>query len=65
MDHMNAINLKTILYKDMKTNRFADYLSPEIEMVEVTTEGILCGSEGFGINPMNIVDGAGSDWDWQ
>lgn len=49
----------------MKTNRFADYLSPEIEMVEVTTEGILCGSEGFGINPMNIVDGAGSDWDWQ
>jgi hypothetical protein len=53
----------------MKTERFMNgYLSPEIEMVKVSAEGILCSSSqlGFGINNMDVKPGgAGTDWDWE
>lgn len=53
----------------MKTERFiSDYLSPEIEMVMVSAEGILCSSSqlGFGINNMDVKPGGtGTDWDWE
>lgn len=52
----------------MKTRLLTDYLSPEIEMVAVATEGILCGSEpqGFSISNMDVkTGGAGTDWDWE
>ncbi len=49
----------------MKTKLLTDYLSPEIEMVMVATEGILCGSNGVLIDSMNIVEGDNSEWDWK
>ena len=53
----------------MKTERFiSDYLSPEIEMVMVSAEGILCSSSqlGFGINNMDVKPGGPeTDWDWE
>ena len=53
----------------MKTERFiSGYLSPEIEMVMVSAEGILCSSknQGFGIDNMDVKPGgAGTDWDWE
>jgi len=53
----------------MKTIKFFnDYLSPEIEIVTVSTEGVLCSSDpqGFGISNMDVkTGGAGTDWDWE
>ena len=53
----------------MKTERFiSGYLSPEIEMVMVSAEGILCSSSqlGFGIDNMDVKQGGtGTDWDWE
>jgi hypothetical protein len=53
----------------MKTERFiSGYLSPEIEMVMVSAEGVLCSSknQGFGIDKMDVKPGgAGTDWDWE
>jgi len=50
----------------MKTNRFSSYLAPEVEVVTVGAEGVLCASpEGFGINNMEVKEGGeGTDWDW-
>ena len=51
----------------MKASRFSDYLTPQVYVVNVSVDGILCASksEGFGINNMDIVTGGeGSDWDW-
>ena len=51
----------------MKTDRFVGYLAPQVDVVKVSTEGILCASpDGFGINDMEVKQGgAGTDWDWE
>lgn len=51
----------------MKMNRFSSYLAPEVEVVKVSAEGILCASpEGFGINNMEVKPGGvDTDWDWE
>lgn len=53
----------------MKTDRFVDYLAPQVDVVKVSAEGILCASGdpmGFGINDMEVKQGgAGTDWDWE
>lgn len=53
----------------MRTDRFVDYLAPQVDVVKVSTGGILCASGdhmGFGINDMEVKQGgAGTDWDWE
>jgi len=51
----------------MKTNRFSGYLAPQVEVVKVSAEGVLCSSpDGFGINDMEVKPGGtGTDWDWE
>ena len=63
---MYAIKYQYINTKTMKTDRFVDYLAPQVDVVKVTAEGILCASpDGFGINDMEVKEGGeGTDWDW-
>lgn len=52
----------------MKTKCVTDYLSPDFEVVKLTSEGFLCTSnpQGFGIADMEVQNGgAGTDWDWE
>ena len=52
-----------------KFNQMKDYLSPEIEVVQVSIEGVLCSSDeknGVTVDDMDVVTGgAGSKWEWQ
>ena len=52
-----------------KFKQMKDYLSPEIEVVRVSVEGVLCASDeksGITVDDMDVVDGgAGSRWEWQ
>ena len=65
---MYAIKYQYINTKTMKTDRFSDYLAPQVDIVKVSAEGVLCTSEdpmGFGIMDMDVKEGgAGTDWDW-
>ncbi|MBQ8421039.1 MAG: hypothetical protein IJX11_02115 [Bacteroidales bacterium] len=41
------------------------YLAPEIEVVTLLTEGVLCSSPtGFGMDDMDIIDGEDSGFNW-
>ena len=52
-----------------KFYQMKDYLSPEIEVVQVSIEGVLCSSDekdGITVDDMDVVQGgAGSKWEWQ
>ena len=52
-----------------KSKLIKDYLSPEIEVVRVSLEGVLCLSgEHYGItvDDMEVVDGgSGTKWEWE
>ena len=52
-----------------KFNQIKDYLSPEIEVVRVSIEGVLCQSgekDGITVDDMDVVTGGtGSKWEWQ
>lgn len=47
----------------MKTQNSKGYLSPEIEVVTLVTEGVLCQS-GIDLDTMDIIDGEDSGFGW-
>ena len=52
----------------MKTDRFSDYLAPQVDIVKVSAEGVLCVStpDGIRVDNMDIITGGeDSDWDWE
>ena len=52
-----------------KTKLIKDYLSPEIEVVHVSLEGVLCKSDekdGITVDDMDVVNGGtGTKWEWE
>jgi hypothetical protein len=65
---MNAIKYQNIKTKTMKTKGFSDYLAPQVDVVKISAEGILCVStpDGIGVDNMDIITGGkGTDWDWE
>lgn len=51
-----------MIEKEMK------YASPQTEVITLSTEGVLCASEGkngFHMEPMDVIEGTDNPWGWE
>ena len=48
-------------------NKFGAYDAPKADVLEISSEGVLCESEseGFGMDSMDVIEGDNNPWGWE
>ena len=48
-------------------NKFGAYDAPKADVLEISSEGVLCESEseGFGMDSMGVIEGDNNPWGWE
>ena len=48
-------------------NKFGVYDAPKADVLEISSEGVLCESEseGFGMDSMGVIEGDNNPWGWE